>query len=263
MNRIESRLKELKMKGKKAFIAFITAGDPSLEATHNLVLAFDRVGVDIVEIGIPFSDPLADGVSIQQSSQRALKQGVSVKKILNLVSAIRRKSEIPIALMSYYNPILHYGEDQFILQAKANGIDGLIIPDLPPEEADTLIKTARKEDVSTVFFLSPTTKEARIQTIANASSGFIYYVPLTGITGARKQISREYVGKVRKIKKYTDKPVCVGFGISTAQQVRDVARIADGVIVGSAIINEIVRNSKKKNFVVNVSRFVKNLKKDL
>ncbi|MCK5178257.1 MAG: tryptophan synthase subunit alpha, partial [Candidatus Omnitrophica bacterium] len=191
MNRIEKTFKELKRKKKKAFIPFITAGDPNLKTTEELVLSFEGAGADIVELGVPFSDPLADGPTIQASSQRALKKGVNLTKILKTVAQIRRKSQIPIALMTYYNPVFYYGEDKFIRDAKASGVDGIIIPDLPPEEAKTLIKAARKRDISTVFFLAPTTTSRRMKQIVQASTGFIYYVSMTGVTGADKQFSSE------------------------------------------------------------------------
>jgi tryptophan synthase alpha chain len=259
MNRIEAKFKELKKKKKKAFIAFITAGDPNLKITEELVIAFERSGVDIIEIGVPFSDPLADGPTIQASSQRALKEGVNLVKILNAVNRIRKRSQIPIALMTYYNPIFHYGEDKFIINAKTSGVDGIIVPDLPPEEAGDLIALARKRALSTIFFLSSTTTLQRMRSIIKASTGFIYYVSLTGVTGARKELSRSFIKHVRLAKRLTNKPLCVGFGISTEAQVKSVARIADGVIVGSAIINEIVKNTGKKQLVQNVTRFVQRL----
>ena len=178
MNRIEKTFKELKNKKKKAFIPFITAGDPSLKTTEELVLSFEHAGADIVELGVPFSDPLADGLTIQASSQRALKKGVNLQKILRTVGQIRQKSQIPIALMTYYNPVFHYGEDEFMRDAKKNGVDGIIIPDLPPEEAKVLIASAKKYDVSTVFFVAPTTTSRRMKTIVKASTGFIYYVSM-------------------------------------------------------------------------------------
>jgi len=262
-NRIDKKFNELKAKKKKAFIAFITAGDPSLNVTKELVLSFENAGVDIVELGVPFSDPLADGPTIQAASYRALKKGVTLDRILNTVQAIRRKSEIPIALMTYYNPVFHYGESRFIAKAKKAGVDGLIIPDLPPEEASDLIKAARKIDMSTVFFLSPTTVKGRVKRIAQASTGFIYYVSLTGVTGARKSLPETIVKDVRAAKKITRKPVCVGFGISTPSQVKAISSISDGVIVGSAIIKEIAKNKGKKTLVKNVTKCVLQLTKGL
>ena len=259
MNRITQKFKDLKKVGKKALIPFITAGDPSLKVTEELVLAFERSGADVIELGVPFSDPLADGPTIQASSQRALDKGVTCAKILQSVKNLRRKTEIPIALMMYYNPIFHHGEKRFVKQVKQAGVDGLIIPDLPPEEAGSLRKICKKEDVSLVFFLSPTTTAARMKKIAKAATGFIYYVSLTGVTGARKQMSQDYIKHIRAAKRVTKTPICVGFGISTPAHVKKVSKHSDGVIVGSAIINEIQKNKGKKNLVSNVARFVKRL----
>ncbi|HBR13930.1 MAG TPA: tryptophan synthase subunit alpha [Candidatus Omnitrophica bacterium] len=259
MNRIDKKFKELKERKKKAFIAFITAGDPNLKVTEQLVLAFEASGVDIVELGVPFSDPLADGPVIQASSQRALKQEVNLRKILDCVKRIRGKSQIPLALMTYYNPVFHYGEDQFVADAREAGVDGVIIPDLPPEESKNLIKGAKAQDLSTVFFISPTTTPERMKRVVNLSTGFIYYVSLTGVTGARNQLSPSITRQVEAARKLTDKPICVGFGVSSAEQVSSVSKSADGVIVGSAIINAIVRNTGKRDLVKNVSRFVARL----
>ncbi|MFA5088512.1 MAG: tryptophan synthase subunit alpha [Candidatus Omnitrophota bacterium] len=258
-NRIKKKFETLRAKGKKAFIAFITAGDPSLKTTEELVLSFEHSGVDIVELGVPFSDPLADGPTIQAASQRALNNGVTLQKILDTVRHIRKRSSIPLALMSYYNPIFHYGEKQFMAEAGKAGVDGLIVPDLPPEEAGSLIKLARQNCIATVFFLSPTTTLKRMKGIVRISDGFIYYVSLTGVTGARQKLPDTIVKNVKLAKRLTDKPICVGFGISTAAQVKLIAQVADGVIVGSAIVQEIFKNKGKNNLVRDVSRYVAKL----
>ncbi len=263
MNRIDSKFKELRKKRRKAFIAFITAGDPDLRTTEQLVLAFEGASVDIIELGVPFSDPLADGPTIQAASQRALKKHVNLENILAMVKRIRQRSQIPIALMTYYNPVFHYGEARFAAKAKACGVDGLIVPDLPPEEGHGLIRAARKNGLATVFFLSPTTTSRRIKSIVNASTGFIYYVSLTGVTGTQQQLPASLTQHVRLAKRLTSKPVCVGFGVSTPAQVRQVAKVADGVIVGSAIVNTIAKNKGKKQLVANVSRFVQTLSRSL
>ena len=258
-NRIEKKFEQLKELKKKAFIAFLTAGDPTLKVTEDFVLAFERCGADIVELGVPFSDPLADGPTIQAASQRALKKGVTLKKVFSLVSRIRKKSQIPIALMTYYNPVLHFGEENFGRTAKRCGVDGVIVPDLPLEEASCLVKTARKNNFATVFFLSPTTSKERVKAIVKASSGFIYYVSLTGVTGARRLLPEDIRANVLYAKRQTKKPVCVGFGVSTPIQIKSIAKIADGVIVGSAIVREIQKNTGRKDLVKNVSRFVSRL----
>ena len=263
MNRIDQKFKDLKKKRKKAFIAFITAGDPDLRTTERLVLAFEGAGVDIVELGVPFSDPLADGPIIQASSQRALKKHVNLDQVLNVVARIRRKSSVPIALMTYYNPVFHFGEERFIKKAKFRGVDGIIIPDLPPEEAKSLIKIARAYNLATVFFVAPTTNKKRMPLILNASTGFIYYVSLKGVTGSSKVFSGENEHQINLAKKISPKPICIGFGVSTPEQVKSMARIADGVIVGSAIVNAIAQNRGKKQLVANVARFVQKLSRNL
>jgi len=263
MNRIDTTFKNLKKKRKKAFIAFITAGDPNLKATEEFVLAFEKSGVDIIELGVPFSDPLADGATIQASSQRAIKKGTNLSGILSTVRRIRQKSDIPIALMTYYNPVYHFGEEKFIRAAKQSGVDGVIIPDLPPEEGGKIIKSAKKYNLSTVFFMAPTTTPQRMKRIVKASTGFIYYVSLAGVTGASKHFSKNMASKIRSAKRHTQKPICVGFGVSTPIQVKSVAKMADGVIVGSAIIKQIDKNKGKKNLVKNVSRYVWTLARGL
>lgn len=259
MNRIDQKFKELRKAGKKAFIVFITAGDPRLKTTEKLVLSFENNGVDIVELGVPFSDPLADGPTIQASSYRALRKGVSLEKILKSVSRIRTRSQIPIALMTYYNPVFHFGEEQFFKKAKACGVDGIIVPDLPPEEAGRLIRLGKQYQMATIFFLSPTTTNERMAKVMGASTGFIYYVSLTGVTGARKNLTPDIRQHVRLAKRMTKKPVCVGFGIGSVDQVRAVGKYADGVIVGSAIVSEIAKHAGKKDLLKRVSSFVKTL----
>ena len=263
MNRIDQKFKDLRRKKAKAFIAFITAGDPNLKTTEELVLAFERAGVDIIELGVPFSDPLADGPTIQAASQRALKKHVNLENILAVVKRVRRRSQVPIALMTYYNPVFHYGEEKFAARAKACGVDGVIIPDLPPEEAGNLIAHARRNDLATVFFLSPTTTTKRMRRVVKASSGFIYYVSLTGVTGARRQLPDTLRRQVSLARRFTDKPVCVGFGVSTPGQIKTVAAVADGVIVGSAIVNAIARQKNSKTLVKHVSSFVRRLTSSL
>jgi len=263
MNRIDLKFQELKAKKKKAFIAFITAGDPDLKTTEELVLAFEKAGVDIIELGVPFSDPLADGPTIQASYQRTLAKKVTLEKILTTVSHLRKKTQIPIVLMTSYNPVFHYGDEKFVQAAHKSGVDGLIIPDLPPEEAADILKITKQDDLSIIFLVAPTTKSQRMQYIVKKSSGFIYYVSLTGVTGARKQIAQSYTEQVKAIKKSTNLPVCVGFGVSTPEQVKSISKIADGVIVGSAIVNTIAKNTGKKNLVKNVIHFIKTLTRSL
>ncbi len=259
MNRIDRKFAQLRKQGKKAFIAFVTAGDPDLKTTQNLVPAFEHAGADIIELGVPFSDPMADGPTIQAASQRALKNKVNLKQILGLVRRIRRSCQIPVILMTYYNPVFRYGVGKFIKDAVSAGVDGVIVPDLPPEEAGDLVKHAKKAGLATVFLAAPTSTNERLRTIVKVSTGFVYYVSLTGVTGARKNLPPDIKKNVRRAQSLTAKPVCVGFGISTPRQVKEIGSVADGIIVASAIIKEMERNAGRRDLVKNVSRFVKNL----
>lgn len=239
MNRIEKTFKELKALNKKAFIPYIMAGDPSVEKTKELVLVLEECGADIIELGVPFTDPLADGPTIQRAAERALKGGVTLKGVLALVKDLRTKTRVPLVLMTYYNPVFKYGEEQFVKDAKDAGVDGVIIPDLPPDEAGELIKTAKKAGLATIFLLAPTSTEDRIKKVAAAARGFIYYVSMTGITGAQILLDGSIGKSINNIRSITDKPVAVGFGISTPEEARAVSGISDGVIVGSAIVRKI------------------------
>ncbi len=260
MNRIDKKFRELKKKKKRAFIVYIATGDPDIKTTERLVMELGRCGIDILELGVPFSDPIADGPTIQAASERALKNRVNVKSILRLVKRVRKKTEMPIALMTYCNPIYVYGIEDFVKDAKGAGVDGVIVPDLPPEEAKELISYSDKHNFKHIFLLSPTSSRERIRLVAQRSSGFIYYVSLTGVTGARKRLPPEIADKVKLIKRNTRKPVCVGFGISNPAQARAIARVADGVIVGSAAIKVIEKNLKKREAIPKiVARFVKTL----
>ncbi len=262
MNRIDKKFKELRKQKKKAFIAYITAGDPNLNMTKKIVLALESTGVDIVELGIPFSDPLADGPTIQAASHRALQKGITLKKTLSAVGDLRKSTTIPVAFMTYYNPVLRYGIARFVRDCGHNGVDGLIIPDLPYEEARELVLFAKKKGLATIFLAAPTSTRKRIKDIIKNSSGFIYYVSLTGVTGARKKLPHEIKSNVRMIKSMTKKPVAVGFGISGPAQARDIAKVSDGVIVGSAIVKIIANNQKNnKALLSKVSNFSKILAK--
>ncbi|HTY45346.1 MAG TPA: tryptophan synthase subunit alpha [Patescibacteria group bacterium] len=256
-NRIDRIFRQLRTKRKKAFIAFITAGYPDLKTTAELVLAFSRAGVDIIELGVPFSDPMADGPIIQEASQQALKKKVTLGAILRMVEALRKKTGIPICLMTYYNPIFCFNEARFVKAAVACGVDGVIVPDLPPEEAGDFRRLAAKMNLATVLFIAPTTTASRARLIARMSRGFIYYVSLTGVTGPRQALPADLKAHVRAIKKITDKPVCVGFGISTPQQVAQIQKISDGAIVGSAIVGKIKKNLGRPDLVKRVSDFVR------
>lgn len=259
MNRIDKLFKNLKKQGKKAFIAYITGGYPVVAATEKLVLRLEGSGVDMVEIGVPFSDPMADGPVIQYASEAALSRGATLKKLLRCAKNIRRRSAIPMAFMSYYNPLYRYGVEKFVNDASRCGVDGVIIPDLPPEEAGEIIRVAKARDFHVIFLASPTSTQARLKTIARKSNGFIYYVSLTGVTGTRKRLASDIALNIRRIKRLTDKPVCVGFGVSCEEQAKSLAHIADGVIAGSAIIKAIKRSCNVRNFEECAARFAAKL----
>ncbi len=260
MNRIDSTFQKLKSANKKAFIAFITAGFPDLATTEKLILELAANGADIIELGIPFSDPVADGAVIQEASQWALERNkINLSDVLRLVKAVRAKTQIPICFMSYYNPIFVFGEEKFLHQAAACGVDGMIVPDLPPEEGARFSKIARKFGVNTVFFIAPTTNLKRIKFISRKSCGFIYYISLTGVTGTRQRLPEDLCNQIKKVKQLTSKPVCVGFGVSSPQQVRLMHKVSDGVIVGSAIIKKIKENIGNKALVARVGKFVREL----
>lgn len=250
MNRIDKKFIDLKNESRKAFIAYITAGDPDLAITEKLVFALEDSGVDILELGVPFSDPIADGPTIQAASHRAIMAKTTLPKIFDMVKRVRKHSEMPIVFMTYYNPVLRYGLKRFFDSCATCGVDGVIVPDLPYEESDDLVAKARSHGVQTIFLAAPTSDKCRIVEIAKRSTGFIYYVSLTGVTGTRSDLPKDLGSKVRSIKAVTDKPVAVGFGVSDPKQALGVAKIADGVIVGSALVKII---SQKKNVVAKVS----------
>jgi len=259
MNRIEKKFIQLRNENKKALIAFITAGYPDLPTTARLLLEFEKKGVDIIELGVPFSDPLADGPVIQEASKYSLKQGTNLVKILDLIKKLRPKTKLPICLMTYYNPVFCFPERDFVDKAVAAGVDGVIIPDLPYEESRNFTHYAFRRGLVNICFISPTSSLSRIKAIAKLARGFIYYVSLTGVTGGRNSLSHDLKSKLAAIKKLTSKPVCVGFGISNAAQVGRVSRISDGVIIGSAIVAQIKENIGKPGLVQRVGSFVERL----
>lgn len=260
MNRIDAKFKELKARGKKALIVYLTCGYPDLFTTEKLVLELEKRAVDIVELGIPFSDPLADGPAIQAASSYALKKKVNLPAIFSLVKSLRKKTQIPLCLMGYYNPIFSLGQVKFVTEAIKAGVDGIIIPDLPPEEDLWLVSLAKKAGLKTIFFLAPTSSPGRMQYVSKISTGFIYYVSLTGVTGARQALPQDLKQNLKLIKRHTEKPVCVGFGVSKAPQVKEIFKIADGAIVGSAVIKVIQENIGKKDLSAKVGRFVEKLR---
>lgn len=236
MTKISNLFRRLKKEGKKAFIPYIMSGDPSLDKTKETVLLFEECGADIVELGVPFSDPLADGPTIQRASERAIANGVTLRKVIGLVRELRQVTDIPVVLMTYFNPVFRYGIENFVKDAVSAGVDGVIIPDLPPDEAEDFIKLSKESRLDTIFLLAPTSTDKRIRKVAGASSGFIYYVSITGITGSGLLLDGSMEKLLSEIRNYTGKPVAVGFGVSGPEDASAVAKVGDGVIVGSAIV---------------------------
>jgi tryptophan synthase alpha chain len=262
MSRIKNTFNRLKKKNETALIPYVMAGDPNLATTKTLILEMEKAGCDIVELGAPFSDPLADGPTIQKAAIRSLKNHTSIADVLGLVADVRTESRIPLILMTYYNLIFHYGEERFVKDAVAAGLDGVILPDLPPEEAGTLVPLAKKAGLDTIFLLAPTSTDERIKLVCKVSQGFVYYVSLTGVTGARAgSVQSSVADSLHKIKRVTDKPVAVGFGISSPDQAAQVAQWgADGVIVGSALVKVIEENTGSPELIAKAAAFVKALK---
>jgi tryptophan synthase alpha chain len=259
MNRIEERFAQLKRTGKKGFIVYIGAGDPNLAATRELALAFDRAGVDILELGVPFSDPLADGLVNQLAAQRGLESKTTPPKLLETIMAIRKQSEIPVVLYIYFNLIHKVGMEKFIRDAAKAGVDGLLVLDLPPEESDNYEALMKQAGLCHIYLVAPTTPEARMEFIVKRGSGFIYYISREGVTGMQTQVATNLASQVAKIRAHTKLPVAVGFGVSNPEQAKLVAQNADAVVVGSAVVNQIAENGKSKDLVKRVGKYVKSL----
>ena len=237
MSRIRERFDGLRSRGEKGLVTFITAGDPDLATTEKLIGVLAGAGADIIELGVPFSDPMADGPTIQRSSERALLAGTTLPAILDTVRSVRRTSQVPILLMGYYNPVLSYGLERFAVDAAAAGVDGLLIVDLPPEESGEVRGHLKRAGIDLICLLTPTSDDRRIDLVRTQGSGFLYYVSVTGVTGARREVSQSVAGAVARIRERTDLPVAVGFGISTPEQASQMAAAADGVVVGSALVS--------------------------
>src|ERR1017187_6979562 len=259
MNRIVERFARLGDERKKGFIVYIGSGDPSLEATRQLALAFDHIGVDLLELGVPFSDPLADGLVNQLAAQRGLESGTTPTKVLETVAAIRRDSQIPIVLYIYFNLIHRRGVEQFILDAAKAGVDGLLVLDLPPEESENYEALMRQAGMCNIYLVAPTTPEDRIELIVKRGAGFIYYISREGVTGMQTKVADTITQMTAKIRAHTDLPIAVGFGISTPEQARIVAASAEAVVVGSAIVDQVARHGKSPELIKRVSEFVKPL----
>lgn len=260
MNRIEAKFKELRKQGKKALITYICAGDPNLRTTGELVLELEKSGADIIELGVPFSDPIADGPTIQRAALRSLKNGTSLGDILGLVRKIRQKSQIPILLMTYFNPVYQFGLEKLAQAAVNSGVDGFIIPDLLPESGREVSRILKKHNLDPIYLVSPLTSGQRLGLISKESAGFVYYVSVTGITGARTNLPQDIAKHAQELRRYIKQPVAVGFGVSNARQVKQLFAWFDGVIVGSAIVSIIEKNIGKKDLVAKVGKFVRSLK---
>jgi tryptophan synthase alpha chain len=259
MNRIEKRFAQLKRDGKKGFIVYIGAGDPNLEATRELALAFDKSGVDILELGVPFSDPLADGLVNQLAAQRGLESGTTPPKLLETIVAIRKQSQIPIVLYIYFNLIHKVGMEKFIAGAARAGVDGLLVLDLPPEESENYETLMRKNNLCHIYLVAPTTPEERMEFIVKRGSGFIYYISREGVTGMQTKVASNLASQVAKIRAHTKLPIAVGFGISNPEQAKLVAQNADAVVVGSAVVNQIAEHGQSPELVKRVGEFIKSM----
>jgi len=262
VNRIEQTFRRLKEKGEKALIPFITAGDPDLDTTRALVMEMARRGADIIELGIPFSDPLADGPTIQAASTRAIAGGTHLAEVLELVGRLRRDTDIPLVLMGYYNPILQYGLKAAARDAARQGVDGFIIPDLPLEEAGPWRKAAGQAGVATIFLAAPTSGTERIQKAGEFTRGFLYYVSVTGITGARTELPSDLAAALKAVRSLVNCPLAVGFGIAAPEQVAWLAPYVDGVVVGSAIVQRVAK-LKGKKLIQEIGNFIAALKAPL
>ena len=263
-NRIQMTFEKLQGKGEKALIPYIMAGDPSLSETESLVLALEQAGADLIELGVPFSDPIADGPVIQKAAERSLRAGTTLTSILVTVKALRTKTQIPLILMTYYNTILAMGEQEFCQQAVEAGIDGVIVPDMPSEEADSFYDASVATNGPVIIFLlAPTSTRTRQNEVTKRTRGFIYYVSITGITGAKINDIGKIRKDVEKIRKTTRKPIAVGFGISTPEDAKQISEFADGVIVGSAIVRQIGEYQNDPFLVAHIEKFTKSLKASL
>ena len=263
MNRIVERFDRLKRDGRKGFVVYIGAGDPDLDATRRLALAFDAAGVDVLELGVPFSDPLADGLVNQLAAQRGLESGTTPVKVLETVTAIRKDSQIPVVLYIYFNLIHRHGLERFIQDAAKAGVDGLLVLDLPPEESENYESLMRTAGLCNIYLVAPTTPDERIELIVKRGAGFIYYVSREGVTGMQQRVSDTIASMTAKIRAHTNLPIAVGFGISTPEQARTVAQNAEAIVVGSAVVNQIAQFGRSPELVARVSAFVKTLEQAL
>jgi tryptophan synthase alpha chain len=259
MNQLGAAFARLKREGKRGFIPFITAGDPDLETTAALLVELASAGATAIELGVPFSDPVADGPVIQRASERALKHGFGIEEILQTVASVRERVDSALVLFSYFNPLLQFGIDRLASEASASGIDGILATDLTPEEASEFVTTLRAKDLDTIFLAAPTSTEQRLQLIASKARGFIYAISRAGVTGTRPDVSAEAKKLVARVRRFSDLPVAVGFGISTSEQVAETWTYADAAVVGSAIVAEIENLSTAPDLVQRIGDFARRL----
>jgi tryptophan synthase alpha chain len=259
LGRIEEVFSKLKRDGKKGFIPFITAGDPDLDTTAQLLVALANCGAHIIELGVPFSDPMADGPVIQRASERALRHGFGLKDIFETTAKVRAKIETPLVLFSYFNPLLQYGIHNLARDARHAGLDGILVTDLTPEESKEFAATLSGNDLNMIFLVAPTSTDERLRMITAHASGFVYAVSRAGVTGARENLSYEAELLVARVRKFSSLPVAVGFGISSAEQVEQTLRYADAVVVGSAIVAQIEKLSGGPNLVEAIGQYVRSL----
>lgn len=259
-SRLDQTFSRLRDRREAALVTYVMAGDPSLHDTEHLVPKLEEAGADVIELGVPFSDPIADGPVIQQAAERALRSGTSLRVILPMVSRLRQKTQIPIVLMAYYNSIHAFGTERFCREAVAAGIDGLIVPDMPPDESGPLKEPAAASGLQLIFLLAPTSTDQRRAYVARQSKGFVYYVSLTGITGSKLSNMADVGRNVEKIRKVSTTPIAVGFGVATPEDAKKVADVADGVIVGSAIVKQVAAHRQDAGLADHVASFVHSLK---
>jgi tryptophan synthase alpha chain len=259
MSRIQQKFHELKRSGRGGFIPFITAGDPDLATTERLLIELANAGADIIELGVPFSDPVADGEVIQRASERALRNGVTVHDALTCAKNVRKHIDVPLLLFSYFNPLLQFGQERLAVTASEAGIDGVLVTDLVPEEAQSWTQNLLQNQLDPIFLAAPTTSDKRLARIAQHARGFIYAVSRAGVTGERDQITRDAEALVKRIRSVSDLPVAVGFGISTPEQVRAVWRFADAAVVGSAIVKQIEKLGNSTDLVKHIGTFAQSL----
>ncbi|HEY8204691.1 MAG TPA: tryptophan synthase subunit alpha [Pyrinomonadaceae bacterium] len=259
MSRIPETFQKLKREGRKGFVPFITAGDPDLQTTHDLIVELARVGASIIELGVPFSDPMADGPVIQRASERALRHGFGLPEIFDVVRSVRKQTNVPIVLFSYFNPLLQFGLDKLVREAEHAEVDGILVTDLAPEEAGRFRSMLRAHEIDLIFLVAPTSTDERLRMIAERASGFIYAVSRAGVTGAREEVSAEAEKLVGRVRAVSDLPVTVGFGVSKPAHVRDVWRYADAAVVGSAIVDVIESSVGQPDLVERVGEFASSL----